>query len=220
MIICDSCGASNTDDAKFCQTCGSPLPEAPAAEPASESEEEPVKASETSSADGMESFETPVPDPAAATATTSLVTTPAAYDYQQQSGSRRSDYYEEPKTYSGKTIPGNAYGIEGRNIVVCMLLSIVTCGIYMLYWQYKINEELKQLSGDDSLTDGALVILFSLLTCGIYMIYWQYKMGQACDKAKGDIGGNSAILYMLLQIFGLYYVSFCLEQHTINQLVA
>ena len=226
MKTCSSCGASNADDAKFCETCGMPFPE-PAAEPA----EEPAKAEDVSAASEAEKFAppapaepepvTPEPAPAAAAAATVPAVAAAASDYQNdQSSAPKSDYYEEPKTYSGKAIGERAYGIEQRNIVVCILLSIVTCGIYMYYWIYKISEELKQLSGDDSMPDGGIAILLTLVTCGIYLIYWHYKMGQACDQAKGDPNGNSAILYMVLGLLGLGIVSYCLEQNTINELVA
>ena len=216
MKTCNSCGASNSDDAKFCETCGMPF-----AEPAAE---EPVKSEEVKEAAEAESFDEPVAEepasePAPAPAAAVPAVAAATSDYQQKEAPK-SDYYEEPKTYTGKAIGERAYGIEQRNIIVCILLSLVTCGIYMYYWIYKISEELKQLSGDDSMPDGGIAIILTLVTCGIYLIYWHYKMGQACDKAKGEVGGNSAVLYMVLDLLGLGIVSYCLEQNAINELVA
>lgn len=218
MKTCSSCGASNADDAKFCETCGMPFAEAPAAE--APVAEEPAKVEEAAEAAEVESFAEPVAEEPAPAAAAAVPAVAAASEYKSEGSAPKSDYYEEPKTYTGKAIGERAYGIEQRNIVVCILLSIVTCGIYMYYWIYKISEELKQLSGDDSLPDGGIAILLTLLTCGIYLIYWHYKMGQACDAAKGEANGNSAILYMILDLLGLGIVSYCLEQNTINELVA
>lgn len=189
MRTCGSCGASNSDDSKFCETCGMPMPETAAPE-------------------------TAAPEAAAPAAA------PAASDYQQQSQAPKSDYYEDPKTHTGKAISGNAYGIQQRNIAVCIILSFVTCGIYLLYWYYKMSEEFRQLTGDESLPDGVMTILLGLVTCNIYLIYWHYKMGQASDKLKGDPNGNSGVLFMLLMLFGLGIVSMALEQNAINQAVA
>ena len=147
MKICSSCGASNADNSKFCETCGTPLAEAAAPEaPASE---EPAAA--------------PEPAPAAAVPAAA----PAASDYQQQSQAPKSDYYEEPKAHRA----GNANGIEERNIGLAILFSFLTCGIYMLYWHYKMSEEFRQLTGDTSLPEGGMTILLSIVTCNIYLYY-------------------------------------------------
>ncbi|MBO5199219.1 MAG: DUF4234 domain-containing protein [Lachnospiraceae bacterium] len=110
-------------------------------------------------------------------------------------------------------------GIQPRNIVVAVILSFVTCGIYDIYWMIKLNDEVNLLSGETNATSGGMVFLFSLLTCGIYGIYWLYKMGERCDRIKGE-NGNSAILYLILSIVGLSIVSYCLIQDTLNKAVS
>ena len=110
---------------------------------------------------------------------------------------------------------GSSAGIAPRNIAVCIILSIVTCGIYNLYWVYKINEELKQMSGTDG-TDGGMVILLDIVTCGIYAWYWMYKMGEKVDIIKGDPNGNSNVLYLVLSICGLGIISIAFMQDNIN----
>lgn len=82
----------------------------------------------------------------------------------------------------------------------------------------KLNDEINLLCGDTNAASGALVIIFSLITCGIYELYWMYKMGEKCDFIKGT-QGSSGILYLLLGIFGLSIVDFCLIQDTINKSV-
>ena len=107
---------------------------------------------------------------------------------------------------------GNPYGgpIEQRNIALCIILSIVTCGIYMWYWIYKLTEDVNKLTGDPNATSGGMVILLSIITCNVYMWYWLYKQGDAIDQVKASRGlpsGNSGILYLILAIFGWAFVT-------------
>lgn len=62
-------------------------------------------------------------------------------------------------------------GLEKRNIAIYVLLSMITCGIFGLYWIYKINEDVNRISHHEEDTSGGLVILFSLITCGVYNCY-------------------------------------------------
>lgn len=112
--------------------------------------------------------------------------------------------------------------IEQRNIAVCIILSLVTCGIYGIYWIYKLNDEINEVSGRNG-TSGGMVILFSLITCGIYAIYWYYQMGAAIDelRARRNYPSSScAILYLVLSLFGLSIVSLALMQNELNMVVS
>ncbi|MBR1875743.1 MAG: DUF4234 domain-containing protein [Lachnospiraceae bacterium] len=107
-----------------------------------------------------------------------------------------------------------------RNIALCIILSIITCGIYTLYWIFVANDELNSISGDQDGTSGGLVLLFIIITCGIYGWYWNYKMGEKVDTIKNRMGiqsANSSVIFLLLDIFGLGIVSLALMQDTINR---
>ena len=73
-------------------------------------------------------------------------------------------------------------GITRRSIGLAIVLSIITCGIYALYWIGKINDDVNVLSGETQATSGGMVLLLSIVTCGIYELYWLYKMGERCDR--------------------------------------
>ncbi len=121
-----------------------------------------------------------------------------------------------PPQYSG--IPG---GVQERNIALCIILSIITCGIYTFYWLYTMTEDTNRLSGDPNATSGGVVIILSIITCGIYTWYWLYKRGEIIDQAKvrrGMPSGNSGILYLILAIVGLGIVSYALIQNELNTL--
>lgn len=46
-----------------------------------------------------------------------------------------------------------------RNIVVSVILSIVTCGIYGIIWMIKLNDELNALANKQGATSGGMVFL-------------------------------------------------------------
>lgn len=107
-----------------------------------------------------------------------------------------------------------------RSIVTSILLSLVTCGIYGIYWWIKLNNEVNTLSNHPNDTSGGIAFLLTLITCNIYGWFWYYKMGTKCDEIKAQRGGpaqNFPLMFLLLGIFGLGIVNLCLMQDTINK---
>ncbi len=114
---------------------------------------------------------------------------------------------------------GNAPVVPNRNIVTSIILTIVTCGIYGIYWMITLQDD-SNLISDDNTTSGVMVFLLSLITCGIYGLYWYYKMGQklfiAGQKYGKQVNDNS-LIYLLLGIFGFGIVNYCLMQSDLNK---
>lgn len=108
--------------------------------------------------------------------------------------------------------------VKQRNIVVAVILTIVTCGLYSLYWTVKLNNEALELSGEKG-PSGGLVILLTIITCGIYSYIWWYKMGVCVDKMNSKEGNNTSIIYLLLTLFGFSFVNYILAQLAINDRV-
>lgn len=115
------------------------------------------------------------------------------------------------------------YGmVPSKNIVVCILLSLITCGLYEIYWFITLVNDLNYVSGDDRASSGGIVFLLSLITCGIYGIYWAYKAGEKVDwirQRRGILSSSTGILYLLLWFFGLGIVVLALAQSEINDAV-
>lgn len=59
-------------------------------------------------------------------------------------------------------------------------LSIVTFGIYAIYWAYKLNKDINKLCKDkiDSFLNYFAVIILSIITFGIYGVVYTYKIGK------------------------------------------
>lgn len=109
--------------------------------------------------------------------------------------------------------------VQRREIVTAIILSIVTCGIYGIYWFIKLNDEINYLSGNTNDTSGGVAFLLSVITCNIYGLYWMYKMGEKLDTVyvgKGLPTQSRGILYLILSLFGFSIISYALMQDSIN----
>lgn len=95
---------------------------------------------------------------------------------------------------------------QDRNFIVVILLSIITCGLYGIYYWYKFTEDLNTLGrgdGQDS-PNYIIVLILSSITCGIYGFYWYYKQGnrmQAIGQRNGiqiNESGTTLLLWILV----------------------
>lgn len=112
--------------------------------------------------------------------------------------------------------------MKKRDIVVAVILSLVTCGIYGIYWFVSINNDVNKLAEDNDAPSGIVAFLLSIVTCSIYFIYWNYKMGKKVYEVqlKNNVSANdNSILYLILSIFGLGIVNYCLIQNDLNKLI-
>ncbi|MCD8094929.1 MAG: DUF4234 domain-containing protein [Ruminococcus sp.] len=101
------------------------------------------------------------------------------------------------------------------------MLSLVTCGIYGLYWLYCLTEDSNKISNEPNPTSGGMVILLSIVTCNIYLWYWMYKRGEIIDNynlQRGLPPSSNSIIYLLLSIFGFSIISYCLLQNELNKI--
>lgn len=112
--------------------------------------------------------------------------------------------------------------LKERSIVVSIILTIVTCGIYGIYWFIVMTDDaVKANDGKEYQTSGGVAFLLSIVTCGIYSLYWYYKMGKAISVAKADRNmpaGDNSVLYLVLGIFGFGIISYCLIQSDLNNI--
>ena len=125
-------------------------------------------------------------------------------------------FLDTKKTNSFKA---NTDGIKRRSIAKSIVLNLITCGIYGIYWFVALTNEMNQLSGRENDTKGVAAYLLSLVTCGIYGCYWAYKMGEKRDIVANE-KASSSILYLVLSFFGLNLVTNCLIQDAINKAIA
>ena len=106
-----------------------------------------------------------------------------------------------------------------RSPVLVLVFSLITCGIYHLYWIYKLSQETQEFTGKSTVSPVAELLL-SMFTCGIYYVYWNYKYGKViaeCHSLAGLPPEDNSILYLILSIFGLGLVNALIMQSSINR---
>ena len=111
--------------------------------------------------------------------------------------------------------------IEKRKIGLCILFTIITCGIYGIYWFVKLHNQVKIAVGETDGTSAGVAFLLTLVTCNIYGLYWSYKQGEKLDQAflnRGMPTGSRSIIYLVLSIFSLGIVACALMQDSLNKI--
>ena len=146
---------------------------------------------------------------------------PPQPNYAPAYGYQGAPQYQQPNPPFAQ--PGNI-SFGQRNIAVAIILSIVTCGIYGIYWLVKMVDETNEASGESTASSGVMVFLLSIVTCGIYLFFWLFKAGERLNKAKSMRGlptdSNAGLIYLILAIFGLSIVSYALIQSELNKIAA
>lgn len=125
--------------------------------------------------------------------------------------------FEEPKVFV--QAPSQ---VKEKSIGLCVVLSLVTCGLYGLYWLYSIAKDLNELCASQNQEkgpDAGLVVVLSIVTCGIYLLYYFWKAGKMVSSLTYENGthpSDDGIVLMVLSFFKLSIVSYCILQSNIN----
>ncbi len=104
-----------------------------------------------------------------------------------------------------------------RSVVSVILLSIITCGIYSLYWTYVMTEDMNQKDPEEPLMNYILAILLGCVTCGFYLIYWMYKFYKKLDSITGE---NNCVLNLILSLLFSPIVGSVIAQSSVNNMLA
>ena len=94
-----------------------------------------------------------------------------------------------------------------RSLFMYIILTLVTCGIYGIYFIYKLAEDANEMCFEDGeKTPGlGMYFLLSLVTCGFYSYYWLYKIQNRFQAAGPRFGipvTESGTTVLVWYIFG------------------
>lgn len=107
------------------------------------------------------------------------------------------------------------------NIPLYLLLTLVTCFLFNLYWNYRQMVACNELLEREEFSFWVWLLL-TILTCGIYHLYYQYKMGDAINEIQESLGEHVTdglpILSVVAALLGVGVVADCIHQHEINRL--
>lgn len=107
--------------------------------------------------------------------------------------------------------------IQNRNIVTAIILTVVTCGIYGIYWAVMLAKE--AVSVKDPSDNGLLEIVLMIFLPFLGFFLAEKKLAEGC-QAKGIAHTDNSIIYLILGLFGLNIVNFCMMQNDLNKLAA
>jgi hypothetical protein len=107
------------------------------------------------------------------------------------------------------------------DIAAGIIFSVISCGIYNIYWNYRQMKAMNELLAREEFDFGKWAIL-TVLSCGIYHIYYEYRMGaelQAWLTQNGHpVNPHLAVIGLLLSVFGLTVVADAVYQQELNKL--
>ena len=109
------------------------------------------------------------------------------------------------------------------SIPLYLVLTLLTCGFFNLYWNYRQMEICNMLLDREEFSFLTWFLL-SLLTCGIYHIFYQYKMGAVIVEIQKhrSVSANDAlpVISTIGTILGASIVVDCIHQHELNKFAA
>jgi len=107
--------------------------------------------------------------------------------------------------------------IKERNIVVAIILSIVTCGIYGIYWLIMLAREAVSVKDPADSAVLEIVLMLFLPFVGFYLA--EKKLAEGCAE-KGIEHKDNSVLYLVLGLIGLGIVSAVMLQNDLNKIAA
>jgi hypothetical protein len=106
-----------------------------------------------------------------------------------------------------------------RNPAMVLILCMLTCGLYYLYYMYTVTVEVNNYTGrkeQDPVTD----VILTVLTCGLWDLYWDYKMGKRMARMTQMAGlpiTDNAVLYLVMDLLQVGLINVVMQQDTLNR---
>ena len=97
--------------------------------------------------------------------------------------------------------------MKKRSIAGCIILTLVTFGIYGIYWFVKLTNETNRLAPEEATMSGGLAFLVTICT-----------LGKKIDVISGN-QRNTGVLYLLVSLVGFGIVSHALAQDELNHVI-
>lgn len=108
--------------------------------------------------------------------------------------------------------------MKKRSVLLALLFSVLTCGIYYIYWFISLTNQSNELAPKNATMGGIAAFFVNILTFGIYQAYWSYRMGQKAGEMLNK--SSDGFLYLILWFFTFGFIPTCLGQSAVNKAVA
>jgi len=101
-----------------------------------------------------------------------------------------------------------------RNIPLSVVLSVITLGIYAIFWIKSISEDIAKLEGEKTNSYLETALFF---TVPFYCMYWYYTKGRKIAKLADD--ADMSILFSIQGLFCIGVFAFALIQTQIHKAI-
>lgn len=103
-----------------------------------------------------------------------------------------------------------------RSIALSIFLSVITLGIYGLFWFYSISNQVISKLDYASIDNPAVNLLFLIITGGLYVFWWNYKVSTYLSNIER---GKNIEPDFWAPLFSLFF-GMILHQSRINRICA
>ena len=108
---------------------------------------------------------------------------------------------------------------EPSSVAKEVVLTLVTCGLWDVIWQYKQMKVVNTLLGEEEFSF-VKWLLFTLLTCGLYHLYHEYLMGRAIVRVQHLYGlppsESLPAISIIMTLISLGIITDAIQQKEIN----
>ena len=110
-----------------------------------------------------------------------------------------------------------------KDIALSIILTLLTCGIYNLFWQKHQMKTVNLLLEKEVLSFWKWLFL-TIITCGLYHIYYEYLMGKYIVEIQHKVNklpytSNLFTIALILSALGLSIVVDAIEQRELNEII-
>jgi len=108
------------------------------------------------------------------------------------------------------------------SIPLYLILTLLTCGIWNLYWNYRQMVACNEMLGREEFNFLTWFVLV-IVTCGIWHIFYQYKMGSCIveiqEKMNKRVFEGLPILSCIVTLLGWSIIVDIIHQNEINKVI-
>jgi hypothetical protein len=201
---CQNCGFENDDAASYCAKCGRPL------------KREWFYVVNGASTGPVDIYEMRRLLETGVLTGETYVWKEGMSDWTKLSQTELAAYIPQPPVYNE--------GVQPRNVLLYFALTIITCGLFGLYWIYALAKDVNTLAqekGRPAGCDPILSVVLMFLTCNIYTIYFFWKESTVLSTLPGNRGNTNddRIIITIIAVF-LPVASCMILQSDLNDYLA
>lgn len=109
-----------------------------------------------------------------------------------------------------------------RGVAFMILVTLITCGFYMIRWYFAVLGELTRAGKSPTGNSPWLDFLLALLTCGLWGLFVDYRIAKTVAELQAAHGivppNDTTLVVLVLDIVGLGLIGSAVQQSEMNRL--